>query len=885
MQQLDVSARLAQLFEENTGELGSANVPQLVVWDDPMGEFAHQAEELVPEGVEFLCDEESTRFATKRRVNELSAGDKAVLYRQRVASDIHGDWFADAVLWGRHFQADLVSLQLEELGCVDTAEMRQALTGYRTFFSKKMNMKRVRALSSTFKTPAELHLAVIASVLRCGSLQIEDILTVYVSKAYAEYVDAVSDEEASEEQDTVAQPEVLSALEKAGALPAFERLVQSCLGYEGSLQDTHALVEHILFTALAATLGVENLKGLEDHIAPACTQTCHAVVRAWAASPEKDVLLQAAEDIESHYRLPQRFAALSIDVLMNSDVFPCIGVCIAQMLLRTVASGSSAAQKIEEAWDRRRTMLWFDDVKGYYQALNAAGMLENLNRAHADGFHQVAPKELWDAYTAELYQVDAAYRAFDVAYQACLPKPIAELDDELKAAADAVENLYKNWFLTELNTKWFDLTAAEYAESGAAQEIPRLTDFTASYVDGATAAGKVVVIISDALRFEVASELAELLERTTQGQVTLESMQAPFPSITTTGMAGVLPHGKLELTCGDDGLKITANSFPTANLQDREAVLQEQYPKARAVRYANFIAMKRDERLAYMGDATVLYIYHNAIDACGDDAKTEATVFDACERAVEELSGLVEVITRQLRISQVFITADHGFLYTRGPLHELAYISLDTSDARVCKVSRRYVLTEAGMSFNELAKVSLQPMGGSSLSGFTPCGCERIRRSGMGENYVHGGISLQEVCVPVVRFKNLRKGSAAFVEAEPVMLEPIDPPSVISNTLFKLRLLQTEAVGGKKLPYTYEVFIADKDLEPVSEVVCIVADKRATDPTERELVAHVELKPGSNFTVKNVYYLVVRQEDTKLVIWQRQVTIDVPFSPMEDFGW
>ena len=164
MKTADIQERLKGLFEapQRHGE------PMVVVWDDPDGEFEALVDELELPGVEVLRDADGARFAAKRRLNELGSGDKALIYRKRAARDTRGDWFADAVRYGRHFQADLVSSQLEDLSAADTADMRAALKHYRAFLSKKTNMRRLKQARASYETVNQLHTAVMAAALGKG---------------------------------------------------------------------------------------------------------------------------------------------------------------------------------------------------------------------------------------------------------------------------------------------------------------------------------------------------------------------------------------------------------------------------------------------------------------------------------------------------------------------------------------------------------------------------------------------------------------------------------------------------------------------------------------------------------------------------------------------
>ena len=47
-----------------------------------------------------------------------------------------------------------------------------------------------------------------------------------------------------------------------------------------------------------------------------------------------------------------------------------------------------------------------------------------------------------------------------------------------------------------------------------------------------------------------------------------------------------------------------------------------------------------------------------------------------------------------------------------------------------------------------------------------PLGLDCYHRSGSGSHFVHGGTSLQEVVVPVIRLKRERKDESRVVEAE-----------------------------------------------------------------------------------------------------------------------
>jgi spore cortex formation protein SpoVR/YcgB (stage V sporulation) len=80
---------------------------------------------------------------------------------------------------------------------------------------------------------------------------------------------------------------------------------------------------------------------------------------------------------------------------------------------------------------------------------------------------------------------------------------------------------------------WTKAIAGDLDSLGYVSEINEQRRFYSRYVSPNVSKGnRVFVVISDALRYEVAAELSESLSHNTKGKATLEAVQAVFPSIT-----------------------------------------------------------------------------------------------------------------------------------------------------------------------------------------------------------------------------------------------------------------------------------------------------------------------------------------------------------------
>ncbi len=124
-------------------------------------------------------------------------------------------------------------------------------------------------------------------------------------------------------------------------------------------------------------------------------------------------------------------------------------------------------------------------------------------------------------------------------------------------------------------------------------------------------------------------------------------------------MGALLPHSKLEYSDNGD---VLVDGKLCSSLQQRSDVLTKY--NGIAIKAEELIALKKDDGREFVRNKNVVYIYHNTIDAMGDSASTESQTVNAVRKAINELSDLVRYIINNLNGSKIFITADHGFLYT-----------------------------------------------------------------------------------------------------------------------------------------------------------------------------------------------------------------------------
>ena len=880
MKPIEIQQRLIDLFQVNP----------VVIWNDPDTEFAEMLDELDLPEVEIVSDIDGDRFALKTEINALKPNKCFLIYRPGSTMPDH-DWLADVAVFAPSFATDRNTLLLDEINASDTPEMRTAVAAFSSFLSTTEHLRRIQEMRPRYTAPQQLALAVMATALgRNISADADRVIVTYICHAHAQ-----------------GNEHALTTLKRAGATRTFEQLLADCIGFSNETIDARAIAEHVLTCALApiALPGVPipiNSEAMLHHNAD--------VARLWTQlsstdSVAHDALFQTATSFEEKYDLENRLWEVPISELVELSLFPIVDALIIRYLITELNSTTFDADALHAVLERRRAGVWTKTYFECYTAIDAALYLRQFATNHHGSLAKTDAATVWQTYMADWSLVDSAYRRFHTTFSQIRLNAPHDLDEPFHDLAEQIEGWYRGWFLRQTSISWESASSASFAQSGKAPGIPLLSDFYLAHVDTLARKKKHTwVIISDALRYEVARELADALEASTQGQTNLTSMQAPFPSITLCGMAALLPHNRFQLAVANvgeqRGISAVVDGMPTQGTAARNDILNtylsSHQPGARglAIQAADFIRLSKTERKESIGDAAVIYLYHNRIDAIGDDATTEDDVFRACAEAIEELCQLTSLIVRDFRASDILITADHGFLYTYRPLAETDKLSPSEISGPIIEMGRRYVVGGHTLTSPVMMPVSLNSASDGKFTGLTPHEALRLKKAGGGNRYVHGGLSLQELCVPVIHFKNYRSGMRGYAERSLVGISLVTQLPAITNFSCSLEVLQTEPAGGKILPATYEIQLQTLDGEALSDVATLRADRIDTDATKRTfpLTLHVRSAyPGkSNIPCQLVARCIDADEhrtnglcQDPLVLAETQ--LQIVYAPEEENAW
>ena len=832
---------------------------RIVFWYDEDKEFEDKIDEIVLTNAKLIALTGTNNFEVKKLLGVDDITSNYLVYCPLSYDKPEDNWLIDIELYSEEFRADLISIWMDEMGMPATPALRKQVKDYRKYFNAKNRRDKIAGQSKVPTVPVQLHMAVMGAL---GN--IKDVTPGAIIK---EVLKAGLDSETNA---------LYREFVNYGADTAFWSMVAQGTGYTSEQPNLALLASHMLLTATTRTMRLEYLAGLDQFISSPHQAYCFDFVSDWLHCEDNDQLNEIARNIEDELKLAKRFMKLEVDDLVDTECFPCLHEVILIKLMTEISDHIIDVDVIKRTVETRRTCIWYDELKDFYEGLLQVANMQEFFKEHTTGFHSAEAKRVWKEYTDEYYKMDTYYRLFHKSYGESLKAFNPNLHDLFSHVMEKVEGLYTNWFLGQLGGNWASVCAEELARYGKILEIPQQTDFYKDRVKNSDS--RVFVIISDALRYEVAATLTEQLRRETQSKVDLSSMQGIYPTITKFGMAALLPHEQLSAEQHGDIIKVLADGQSTdSNYRDK--VLKAANPNSIAVKYNDIITAKRAERSAMVKGQEVVYIYHDTIDEASHTADT--MVFPACDDAIVELKNLVRIIVNDFGATNIILTSDHGFLYTYSSLKEDDKLDKSGFINRIVEYGRRFVIMMKGENPEYLQKVKFLD-DATEYDAFSPMGNVRIKMNGGGLNFVHGGTSLQEMVVPVIEYHYLRNNSKEYqrnkhkYDTKPVELGLLSATHKVSNMIFSLNFYQKEPVGDNREAATYQLYFTDSSGKQISDIQKIIADKTSDNGQERTFRCSFNLK-SLKYDSKEIYYLVIADENG-FVVSREEFQIDIAFA-------
>ena len=490
---------------------------------------------------------------------------------------------------------------------------------------------------------------------------------------------------------------------------------------------------------------------------------------------------------------------------------------VSGIVSRTVSSGDVAL------WVRqRRQGHWYRDYRHLYEAVDyAAQFFHALDEATltmesmVDGIQRYC--HFW-------FRLDQMYRKF--IYHVRCSGEISLMG----RLTDQVENLYTNNYLLKVNNHWQSFV--DDASKWDATPIMLQKSFFDRHVRPVLQKDKkIYVIISDAFRYEIGDEFLSLIRQEDRYEATLEPALAMLPSYTQLGMAALLPNTDLALQENDSGAVLVNGQSSQGTVNRRKILEQAITQRATALKAEELMALNKEDCRAFLRVHDVIYIYHNRIDITGDKRESEERVFEAVEETLQELIRLVKKLTGA-NASNLLVTADHGFIYQNRAIEESDFSGNDAVGDQILFRDRRFVLGKGLQEVSSLRKFQSSELRlAGEMEVQIPKSINRLRLKGSGSRFVHGGASLQEVVIPIIKINKKRQSDISAVEVDILRGSSM----VITSGQLAVAFYQAQPVTDKVQPRKLRAGIYTQAGALISDCHELAFDLTSENPREREL--------------------------------------------------
>jgi hypothetical protein len=254
----------------------------------------------------------------------------------------------------------------------------------------------------------------------------------------------------------------------------------------------------------------------------------------------------------------------------------------------------------------------------------------------------------------------------------------------------------------------------------------------------------------DALRYEMARELVEVLKE--DFDLGLEPAVATLPTITEIGMASLLPKASQSAKVVSVGNGKLALEIAGTVIKDRKDRIN--FIKAHAgvpvydAKLDDLLPKPPKKVRDGIQNAELVLVTSQEIDEFGEkDTKMARMLMDTM---LDQLRRCVRVL-RDAGVKTIIIAADHGHLFAEEVGEDMR---IDAPGGKTADLHRRVWVGEGGNIDASYMRASLRSLGvDSDFDIATPWNFAVFKVAGGNLIYFHGGLSPQELIIPVLTLK------------------------------------------------------------------------------------------------------------------------------------
>ena len=846
---------LARIFHEKK--------KRIVFWYDAEKEFEEILASIRIDDVTILRLDEHGALDLKIKLETEDSHGKYILYAPYAEPAPEDDWLLDMRLYSYSFHADQAFILLKELN-LEYQSLRPYLKTRKAFFKNRERLNRLKKWVQANDREDDIDLKMLAVITKADQPEPFSIL-MSLLVSFCQKGKYIHDEPSK----------LWLQIEKLDLEAAFWKIPAQNFGYikPDSPSITDFLIR-VFVTDFSVSLKAELPTALSHFPIQGSSHSnnCTVFLAQWRTNTAYFKYYNiVAKYIAEKLKIDQLLIPLDFEPLLEVMTFESVERRIISTLKNQIgkdletdyqATNDTIKRRLDGYW---ATTILNDDSKvnlyqTAYKALEAAICLFELRKKYDPGFSYRSAKDMFSAYTSELFLFDQHYRKFhELADRADMAGW-----DVLKALKETVESCYSGWFMEQLALTWGDFLEKSAKDCLMDKwKIPYVAnqyEFFRTHIKSTlkqSSRNRLFVIISDAFRFEAAEELTRKINGKYRLKADLDHMLGILPGYTALGMAALLPHKTISFKDSPKA-DVLVDGKPCGSLDQRGLILSGY--DGTAVKADALLSMSKDSGREFVRPNRVIYIYHDKIDAIGDKAVSESNTFEAVRQTLDDLYALVSFIINSLNGTRVIITADHGFIYQEKAPQPIDKSTLDINFANTVKTHKRFIMGKhLGQQHNAICgNTKTTSNTDAKMEFLLPKGTNRYNFVG-GARFFHGGAMLQEVVIPVITVTEMKGKHTEKSEIRQVGVSLLGSYKKLVTNRPIYKLIQTDPVSERMKPITLKVSLRDKN-DLISNEETITFDSSSSSMDERQKSVKLTLMTGS-YDNKKEYSLVLRNID------------------------
>ena len=470
---------LKQITDKLNSEFAS-DVRKLVFWYDANAEFQEDIKSIELENAKVLHLEPDNQFYIKYFLEREDTTTNYLVYAPFAKPSIRDNHLADTIRYSKEFFADRASLLTLDLGIDE--RYKSVIQHYIKFFANKDRTQKFYDLEIENFNRSTIEVALMSVLCKDKTASFEEVLRSILT------------------DDGLQDNKYLAEFEKYDLLSAFWQQADVAFGYNDPKPTLEKLVITMFVTYAAKSIHTDMPQAWKPFISYKFGNIIafmDNLVNSYLYGTRFDEL---SEIIYNAINGKNYLEKMEIETLVDCNIFAGVDELLISWIIGRLENEDIGAKlngkTIPELCVERRKQHFGKNFRSEYFILqNAFDMI-------AEGKYQPVSgiKNMVKEYTESTYKIDRYYRYFYFYFD--------KLEDttQFEKIRELVENIYTNEYLNRITVNWNNELADADGETGLTLQ----RDFFARHINYSK--DRVVVIISDALRYEVAHTLFEKMQ-------------------------------------------------------------------------------------------------------------------------------------------------------------------------------------------------------------------------------------------------------------------------------------------------------------------------------------------------------------------------------------